>query len=39
MSIIGEGKKAYSGTGKGVDHNGKMLYSVEHLRKEADDRI
>ena len=37
---MGEGKKACSGTGKGIDHSDKMLYSVEHRRKEeADDRI
>jgi hypothetical protein len=40
MSIIGEDKKTCSGMERGVDHSGKMLYSVEYLRtEEADDRI
>ena len=33
MSVIGESKIACAGTGRGVDHDGKMLYSVERLRK------
>jgi hypothetical protein len=39
MSVIREGKKACSDTGRGVDHNGKMLYSLRYLRREKKPTI
>jgi hypothetical protein len=33
VSIREQSKRVYTGMGRGIDHGGKMLYSVEHLRK------
>ena len=39
MSITGQSKRVYSGIRRGIDHECKMLYSVEYLRKEEKPTI